>query len=118
MSTEVKIDSRLCVKKTEGGFNIDRQDVSVPDSVEILERILFFLRARDFVVPMIATEVIDSFEIHSDEPTETPKVCIAFDYETSKIQFAVIGLHRWEACTLLNLAKAYLVNLQLGLITE
>ena len=118
MSTVVKIDSRLCVKRMENGFNIDRQDVSIPDAIEIMERSTYFIRARDFVTPMIAGEVIDSFEIYPDEPIETPKVCIAFDYETHKIQVAVIGLHRWEACTLLNLAKAYLVNLQLGVITE
>ena len=118
MSTTVKIDSRLCVKTTENGFNIDRQDVSVPDAIEILERITFFLRARDFITPMIAQEVIDSFEMYPDEPIENPKVCIAFDFESHKIQVAVIGLHRWQACTLLNLAKAYLVNLQLGVITE
>ena len=78
MSTVVKIDSRVCVKQMENGFNIDRQDVSVPDAIEIMERITYFIRARDFVTPMIAGEVIDSFEIYPDEPIETPKVCIAF----------------------------------------
>jgi hypothetical protein len=118
MSTEVKIDSRICVKQTDSGFNIDRQDVSVADAIEIMERITFFLRARDFVMPMIAKEVIDSIEIYPDEPIDQPKVCIAFDFETYKIQVAVIGMQRWDACVLLNIAQAYLVNLQLGLITE
>jgi hypothetical protein len=62
--------------------------------------------------------VIDSIQISVDEPADNPKVCIAFDYETHKIQVAIIGMKSWDACVLLNIAKAYLVNLQLGLITE
>ena len=118
---EVKIDSRICVKRGESGFNIDRQDISIPDSIEVLHRILFCLRANEFhYVPMEGFEraVIDSLEVHAEEPTDNPKVCIAFDYVTHKIQAAVIGLDLWDACVLLEAAKGYLNALLLGVITE
>jgi hypothetical protein len=117
---EVKIDSRVCVKRSDTGFHIDRQDIALPDTVEVLERILFCLRVNDFhFVPVEGYErsVIDSIEVYPEE-TDNPKVCIAFDYVTHKIQVAVIGLDLWEACILLDAAKNYLNALLLGLITE
>jgi hypothetical protein len=120
MTTKVRIDSRICVKRSENGFNIDRQDVSIPDAVEILARILTHMRLEEFGCLSAKTDqVIDSFEHYpTTEPDETTKVCIAFDYETHKIQVAVIGLNIWEACVLVHTAQSYLTNLQLGLITE
>jgi hypothetical protein len=121
---EVKIDSRVCVKRTEEGFKIDRQDISIPDTVEVLERILMFLRMEEFgALTAKVLNVIDSFEhypeIETGETVEYPKVCIAYDYVTHRIQFAVIGLvDLWDACLLLNAAKNYLNALMMGLITE
>ena len=120
MSVEVTIDSRVCVKRSESGFNIDRQDISIPDTVEVLERILFCLRANAFhFVPVEGFEraVIDSIEWHPEEP-DNQKVCIAFDYVTHLIQVAVIGIDLWDACTLLDAAKNYLNALMLGILTE
>jgi hypothetical protein len=117
---EVKIDSRVCVKKGESGFSIDRQDISLPDTVEVLERILFCLRANAFhYVPTEGSErdVIDSIEVYPEEQ-DNAKVCIAFDYVAHKIQVAVIGLDLWDACALVDAAKNYLNALLLGLITE
>jgi hypothetical protein len=117
---KVKIDSRVCVKRCESGFIIDRQDISIPDTVEVLERILFCLRANAFhYIPLEGRErdVIDSIEVYPEEP-DNSKVCIAFDYVTHKIQVAVIGLDLWDACTLVDAAKNYLNVLHLGLITE
>jgi hypothetical protein len=121
MSVEVTIDSRICVKRTENGFNIDRQDIAIPDAVEVLERILFCIRVNDFhFAPVEGYErsVIDSIKVYPEEPIDNPKVCIAFDYVTHKIQVAVIGLDLWDACTLLNTARNYLNALMLGIITE
>ena len=117
---DVKIDSRVCVKRTETGFSIDGQDISIPDSSDVLESILFCLRANAFhYVPVEGRErdVIDSLEVFPEEP-DNSTVCIAFDYVTHKIQVAVIGLDLWDACTLLSTAKNYLNALMLGLITE
>jgi hypothetical protein len=120
MTVEVKIDSRVCVKRTGEGFDIDRQDISIPDTIEVLSRIQFCIRANAFhYVPVEGTErdVIDSLEVYPEEP-DNSKVCIAFDYVTHKIQVAVIGLDLWDACTLLETAKNYLNALLLGLLTE
>jgi hypothetical protein len=118
MSTTVKIDSRICVKRNETGFNIDRQDISVHDTMEVLSRLVMYMRCADFGAIGTRNKVIDSFEISPDEPIDNPKVCIAFDYETHKIQAAVIGLNVWDACVLLEHAKSYLSLFQMGLITE
>jgi hypothetical protein len=118
MTTEVKIDSRICVKQTENGFDINRQDITVSDALEVLERLAMYMRLGEFGAIGTWDQVMDSFEVSPDEPIEQPKVCIAFDYVTKKIQAAVIGTDIWHACVLLNLAKAYLGALQLGLITE
>lgn len=118
---EVKVDSRICVKRSADGFYIDRQDISIADTVEVLERILFCLRANAFHYAPVQgreREVIDSLEVYPDEPIDNPKVCIAFDYVTHKIQIAVIGLDLWNACTLVSAAKNYLNALLLGVITE
>jgi hypothetical protein len=122
MTTEVKIDSRICVKRSETGFNIDRQDISIPEAAEVLSRILTFIRLEEFGVISARTDnVIDSFEHYPeiDGETECPKVCIAYDFVTHRIQFAVIGfVELWDACILLEAARSYLSALMLGLITE
>lgn len=119
MSTIVKIDSRICVQKTEGGFNIDRQDISIVDAIEVLERLTLFMRMRAMgLVTAGSSPAIDSLNINPEEPTDTPKVCIAFDYVTRKIQASVIGMDAWEGCTLLDTAKSYFSALQLGMISE
>jgi hypothetical protein len=118
MSTTVQIDSRVCVKRNETGFNIDRQDMAVHDTIEILARLCMYMRSADFGAIGTWNQVVDSFEVNEDEPIDNPKVCIAFDYETHKIQAAVIGMSTWDACVLLEHAKSYLSLLQMGLITE
>jgi hypothetical protein len=118
MSTVVKIDSRICVKRSENGFNIDRQDISVHDTMEVLTRLAMYMRCGDFGAVGTWNQVIDSFEVSPDEPIDNPKVCIAFDYETHKIQGAVIGMNTWDACVLLEHANTYLSLLQMGLLTE
>jgi hypothetical protein len=118
MSTTVKIDSRICVKRSETGFNIDRQDIAVHDTMEVLTRLTMYIRCGEFGAIGTWNQVIDSFEVSEAEPIDNPKVCIAFDYETHKIQAAVIGMSVWDACVLLDHANSYLSLLQMGLITE
>ncbi len=120
MTTADKIDSRICVKRSENGFSINRQDISIPDSIEILARLIMYIRARDFGVFMGKDgSTIDSFTIYpSADESEISKICIAFDYETHLIQTVITGLNQWDACVLLEAARSYLNALSLGMITE
>ena len=104
---EQKIDSRICVKQTEDGFKIDRQDVSIPDAKEVLQRILLHIRMGAFMVPTVDPRaVVDSATVFTEDP-DTHKVCIAFNSETKKIQYSVTGVDLWDACILLDSAVSY-----------
>ena len=93
---EQKIDSRICVKQTEDGFKIDRQDISIPDAKEVLQRILLHIRMGAFMVPTVDPRaVVDSATVFEQDP-DTHKVCIAFDLETKKIQYSVTGMDLWD----------------------
>ena len=104
---ETKIDSRICVKKTEDGFKIDRQDIGLEEAREVLQRLALFIRAKDLNLIMLENGYIDSYAIHPDEPTDQSKVCIAFDPVTGKIQAAVVGMTSFQASMLLEFAAAY-----------
>ena len=102
-----KIDSRICVKQTEEGFKIERQDITVPDAKEVLQRILLHIRMGAFMVPTVDPRaVVDSATVFEQDP-DTHKVCIAFNDETKKCQYSVTGMNLWTACVLLDSAIGY-----------
>ncbi len=120
MGTVVKIDARVCVKQEENGLTVNRQDISIPDSIEVLRRIQNVLRHVD----MIGDDDL-AYEVFAEQwlflpaaEGEALKVCIAFDPLHHKIQFTATGLKYWDVCTLLEMACAYLNALQLGIIQE
>ena len=110
---------RVCVKATESGFKIDRQDATVANASEIIERVLMHVRYTSFVIPHLEEDLKGSVEEFSNIVEEKQhKVCIVADLHAERVQYSIVGMTKWGASELLSVASAYLKALLVGTIVE
>jgi hypothetical protein len=102
-----EITSRICITKTTDGFQVKRENNSVQEAAEILQRVLNMLRTESKSV--VYFEIADG---------ESEKICIAFNIITFELQISVSGLASLSAATLVNTVAAYFNAISLGLIQE
>lgn len=109
----VEEESRICVHhletENEVKMNVDRQNISIVDTREVLRRIELFLRMLDIMNPnQIPKKGIDDVKFFPDEPTDDPRVCIVWNPATKQIRFSVIGMGLWEANIAVENAATYM----------
>lgn len=105
--------SRICIhqsRETLPNFRVERQEITTYDAREVCLRIAQFLRNRDNGINQV-NRIIDSFELFEDEPTDDPRVCIAWNPNSKQIQVSIIGMNVWDACLACESAAALLQSL-------
>jgi hypothetical protein len=105
--------SRVCIHQSREelpSFRVERQEITTYDAIEVCLRIAHFLRNRDNGINQV-DRIIDSFEIHEKEPTDDPRVCVAWNPNSKQIQVSILGMDVWEACLACNNAVALLQSL-------
>lgn len=104
--SEQTLNSRTTVLFSEkDGLRINRKDMTVLESIEVVQRTLLHLRMRQGGLNVL--NYIDSFEHFPDEPVDDMKICLAWNPEIEKIQVAITGVSILGACQILEYAVSY-----------
>ncbi len=114
--------SRICIHHSREllpDFRVEHQEITTYDAREVCLRIAHFLRNRDNGINQV-NRIIDSFELFEDEPTDDPRICVAWNPNSKQIQVSIIGMNTWDACLACESAAALLQSLVFdpGAITE
>lgn len=92
--------SRVCIHQSREAlpsFRVEHQEITTYDAIEVCLRIAQFIRNRDNGINQV-NRIIESFEVYEKEPTDDPRVCIAWNPNSKQIQISIIGMDTWEAC--------------------
>ncbi len=92
-------EMRICVHAdapTMLPANVDRINMTMWDTVNVLRNIVHFIRNQYNGIPQKRARIED-VHIWTDEVTDDPRVCIVWHPETKQIKISIIGMTEWQA---------------------
>ena len=92
--------ARFCIHHSREelpNFRVDRQEITVYDAREVCMRIAHFIRNRYNGLNQ-HNRIIDTFEVYEKEPTDDPRVCVAWNPNSKQVQVSILGMDEWDAC--------------------